>query len=156
MADISMRVHRSSVYETLIPQDQRQRFNEYYSDNKQARERLQQKLTAQLDMQGARFLVAEHNGRVIGYVGVCLESDELAIMKGLFVDIEQQGKGVGGDLLSRAIEGAKPRAVELKVLEGNIRARELYEKYGFEQVGVNEGKFFGVNEIVMRRSIDKK
>ena len=93
MADISMRVHRSSVYETLIPQDQRQRFSEYYSDNKQARERLQQKLTAQLDMKGVRFLVAEHNGRVIGYVGVCLKSDELAIMKSLFVDIEQQGRG---------------------------------------------------------------
>lgn len=57
--------------------------------------------------------------------------------------------------MSRAIESAEPRAVELKVLENNMRARELYEKYGFEQVGVNEGKFFGANEIVMRWIIDK-
>lgn len=98
-------------------------------------------------------MVAEHNGRVIGYVGVCLKSDELAIMKSLFVDVEQQGRG--GDLLSRAIESAEPRAVELKVLENNMRARGLYEKYGSELVGVNEDKFFGANAIVMRRSIDK-
>ena len=57
--------------------------------------------------------------------------------------------------MSRAIESAEPRAVELKVLENNMRARELYEKYGFELVGVNEDKFFGANAIVMRRSIDK-
>jgi ribosomal protein S18 acetylase RimI-like enzyme len=78
-------------------------------------------------------LVAESEGRVVGYVAVT-ESH----VENLFVDPEAQGKGVG-DALLRAAEarirrergGEREARVTLRCLHVNERARRFYERQGY-------------------------
>lgn len=49
----------------------------------------------------------------------------------LYVDPVREGQGVGGTLLRAALDAVAPRPVALWVLEGNVRARGFYERFGF-------------------------
>lgn len=67
------------------------------------------------------------------------------LMDGIFVAAEARGQGVGTALL-KAVE-AEARAcgqtrVRLDVIDTNPRARALYERAGFEAVGVEETGIF--------------
>ncbi|MEO0487110.1 MAG: GNAT family N-acetyltransferase [Pseudomonadota bacterium] len=59
-------------------------------------------------------------------------------MDGIFVQEAARGQGVGRALLDAVVWTAKMNrchSVRLDVVEGNDRARALYERYGFEAVG---------------------
>ena len=68
----------------------------------------------------------------------------VAEVRGLGVDPERQGEGIGGRLLEAAIERARsqgrPRIV-LRVLSTNPAARRLYERHGFEVEGAYREAF---------------
>jgi ribosomal protein S18 acetylase RimI-like enzyme len=70
-------------------------------------------------------LVAELEGRIVGYVAVTRSHVE-----NLFVDPSAQGKGVGLSLLSAAEERIFG-PVTLRCLHANERARRFYERQGF-------------------------
>ena len=83
------------------------------------------------------FLVAEREGRVIGYALVLLAGVESELAN-LAVDREEQGTGVGRRLLDTACRAARERsAVDmwLEVRASNIPALALYEGARFAQVG---------------------
>lgn len=59
-------------------------------------------------------------------------------MDGIFVDADARGQGVGSALLAAVFAEAALRnlsEVQLDVIDGNPRARALYERQGFEAVG---------------------
>ncbi len=65
-------------------------------------------------------------------------------VKGLAVQPEHQGQGVGAALLDAAIARARElgkRRLVLRVLSGNAAARRLYEGRGFEVEGARRGAF---------------
>jgi GNAT superfamily N-acetyltransferase len=70
-------------------------------------------------------LVAELDGRVVGYVAVTGNHIE-----NLYIDPEAQGRGVGRMLLA-AVEQRVIGPVTLRCLTANSRARVLYERCGF-------------------------
>jgi ribosomal protein S18 acetylase RimI-like enzyme len=70
-------------------------------------------------------LVAELDGRVVGYVAVTANHIE-----NLYIDPEAQGRGVGRMLLA-AVEQRVIGPVTLRCLTANTRARALYERSGF-------------------------
>ncbi len=70
-------------------------------------------------------LVAELDGRVVGYVAVTGNHIE-----NLYIDPEAQGRGVGRMLLT-AVEQRVIGPVTLRCLTANTRARLLYERCGF-------------------------
>lgn len=83
------------------------------------------------------FLVAEHEGTVVGYaVSWCVvDQAELA---NLAVASEARGIGIGGRLLDVAISAAREAGCDtmhLEVRESNQAARALYASRGFERVG---------------------
>ena len=83
------------------------------------------------------FLVAEHEGVVVGYsVSWCVvDQAELA---NLAVASEARGIGIGGRLLDAAVDAAREAGCEsmhLEVRESNAAARALYASRGFEEVG---------------------
>ena len=89
-----------------------------------------------------RCLVADDDG-VVGYAAVRwaetkpFVADDEAGLKELYVRPDRWGKGVGGELLERAI-GTLPdgtEAVLLETLDGNDRAAGFYETHGFRRVG---------------------
>lgn len=78
-----------------------------------------------------------------GYLAVWYMVDEAHIVSVAVLE-EFQGVGVGELLLIAAMEQAMARgsnAVTLEVRPSNLVARNLYQKYGFEEKGVRKGYY---------------
>ncbi|WP_297534776.1 ribosomal protein S18-alanine N-acetyltransferase [Thermococcus sp.] len=83
------------------------------------------------------FLVAEYNGKVIGYVMAYLRPDLEGHIMSIAVDKRYRGNGIGSALLTEAIErlierGARYIGLEVRV--SNEKAIKLYERFGFKKV----------------------
>jgi [ribosomal protein S18]-alanine N-acetyltransferase len=100
---------------------------------------------------------AEHD--MAGYAGMMfvpggVQADVLTIA----VARTYWGKGVGSALLGELLRAARERGcaeVFLEVREDNPRARGLYQRRGFEEIGVRRGYYqpSGVDAIVMRKDL---
>src|SRR5690606_39169015 len=83
--------------------------------------------------------VAEHDGRIVGYVRLGYASSlpsnaHVRQIRGLAVAEEARGKGIGRALLRAAVADARERGfrrITLRVLGHNAPARALYESEGF-------------------------
>jgi ribosomal-protein-alanine N-acetyltransferase len=94
-----------------------------------------------------------------GYAGLMFvpggtQADVLTIA----VAQEYWGRGIGSALLGALIAAAAERGcaeVFLEVREDNPRARGLYLRRGFEEIGVRRGYYqpSGVDAIVMRKDL---
>ena len=85
----------------------------------------------------ARYLVAERDGRVIGYAGAWIVLDESHITN-IAVAEEYRGQGTGKQLTQALMQylsnlGAAYATLEVRV--SNLRAQELYTGLGFVKVG---------------------
>jgi [ribosomal protein S18]-alanine N-acetyltransferase len=100
-------------------------------------------MTELIDNHLARYVVAEYNGRIVGYAGVWMIIDEGHVTN-IAVDPDFRGKHLGEKLLRTLIsiclaQGGKKMTLEVRVT--NHVAQKLYEKYGFERVGVRKGYY---------------
>lgn len=85
----------------------------------------------------ARYLVAEVEGKVIGYAGAWIILDESHITN-IAVEEAYRGQGIGRQLTQALIQylsnlGACYATLEVRV--SNIRAQNLYKSLGFVSVG---------------------
>ncbi len=85
----------------------------------------------------ARYLIAEKDGRVIGYAGAWIILDESHITN-IAVAEAERGNGIGRKLTKALLEylsnlGACYATLEVRV--SNIRAQNLYRNLGFVSVG---------------------
>ncbi len=90
-----------------------------------------------------RVLVAEVDGKVVGNLGLHIESNVRRRHVGglgMAVDDRLQGRGIGSALMEAALDLADNwinlSRLELTVFCDNSPAIALYEKYGFEREGV--------------------
>lgn len=92
----------------------------------------------------ALFLVAEdEEENILGYCGVIIAIDEGDITN-VSVKKELQGKGIGKALVQALITQTVSRGVHtlfLEVRESNAGALALYEKMGFEYMGVRKNYY---------------
>ncbi|MCY0887950.1 MAG: ribosomal protein S18-alanine N-acetyltransferase [Alicyclobacillaceae bacterium] len=100
-------------------------------------------VTELADNQFARYLVLEYSGRVIGYGGVWLIIDEGHVTN-VAVDPDFRGKQLGEQMMRAlmslcTLQGARKMTLEVRVT--NVVAQRLYEKLGFETVGVRKGYY---------------
>jgi GntR family transcriptional regulator len=107
----------------------------------------------------ARTLVAESGtGDVVGFVRFGDDAEEATVghIFALYVSTGASGKGVGRQLLERAIEELDPRGtrpISLWVFERNDRARRLYEAAGFAPDGETRVEdLYRAPEIRMKRA----
>lgn len=87
------------------------------------------------------FLVAEEQGRILGYIGMYLSMDEGEITN-VAVDAAERRRGIGALLLQEMIHQAELRSIARIVLEvrvSNEVAIRLYERNGFVNCGVRKG-----------------
>lgn len=108
------------------------------------------------------FLVAEVNGRIVGFSrceGNKLKRSAHKVVFGICVLKEYWGYGIGKNLLKESIAWADSneiKKINLNVLETNETAIKLYQKYGFEVEGMlkkdkllSDGNYY--NTILMGR-----
>lgn len=101
------------------------------------------------------FLVAEVNGRIVGFArcaGSKLKRNAHKVEFGVCVLKEYWGYRIGENLLKEAIHWADSNQIKkitLNVLETNEKAIKLYSKYGFQVEGVlkkdkilSDGKYY--------------
>jgi len=96
---------------------------------------------------GKHVVIAQSEGEILGFYVLSVVLDE-AELEDIAVKPEQQGQGIGSDLLNDALKTAKlsaARLVRLEVRVGNARARHLYEKFGFEAGGLRVGYYRNKN-----------
>lgn len=87
------------------------------------------------------FLVAEQQGQIVGYIGMYFSMDEGEITN-VAVSQVQRNRGVGGCLLDELLRIAGQKGIAKIVLEvrtSNDSAIRLYERKGFQKVGVRKG-----------------
>jgi [ribosomal protein S18]-alanine N-acetyltransferase len=102
------------------------------------------------------YLVAEEADAVIGYGGMMFTGGPQADVVTLAVDPAHWGRGAGTALLRALIDAADVRGcaeVLLEVREDNPRARRLYQRNGFTEVGIRRGYYqpSGVDAVVMQK-----
>ncbi|MCM1307869.1 MAG: ribosomal protein S18-alanine N-acetyltransferase [Butyrivibrio sp.] len=86
------------------------------------------------------YIVAEHGGRTVGYIG-CIVSPDGADITNIAVDPNYRRLGIADELMTQMLRLLAKRgaeAVYLEVRQSNAGARRLYEKKGFEPIGVRK------------------
>ena len=104
------------------------------------------------------YLVAEEGNTLIGYAGMMFTGGPQADVVTLAVDPAHWGQGTGAALLTALVDEAGRRGcaeVLLEVREDNPRARQLYLRHGFTEVGIRRAYYqpSGVDAVVMRKEL---
>ncbi|MBB4894594.1 ribosomal-protein-alanine N-acetyltransferase [Streptomyces olivoverticillatus] len=101
-----------------------------------------------------RYVVAQTPDGIVGYAGLAV-IDGTGDVQTIAVDQGYWGTGLGARLLSELLRTATAfecREVLLEVRVDNTRAQRLYERFGFEPVGIRRGYYQpgNVDALVMR------
>lgn len=99
----------------------------------------------------ARYIVAEIDGKVVGYVGVWFVLDEGHITN-VAVHSDYRGKKIGDKLIKELVGLCKENnmsAITLEVRVSNIVAQNLYKKYGFKIGGIRKEYYSDNKEDAM-------
>ena len=104
------------------------------------------------------YLVAEEGNALVGYAGMMFAGGSQADVVTLAVDPARWGEGTGTALLTALVDEADKRGYEevlLEVRQDNPRARQLYLRHGFAEVGIRRGYYqpSGVDAVVMRKAL---
>lgn len=94
------------------------------------------------------YIVARHDGEVVGYAGMMLTGFE-AHVTNIAVDPDFHGRKVGTRLLLTLVTEAIARGAEtisLEVRVSNAVAQEMYAKFGFSVVGIRRGYYIETKE----------
>jgi [ribosomal protein S18]-alanine N-acetyltransferase len=109
--------------------------------------------------EGGDVLNASKESGLAGYAGLMFVPDGVsADVLTIAVSKAHWGKGIGSALLGALIDAARRRSCEqvfLEVRKDNPRARGLYLRRGFEEIGVRRGYYqpANVDAIVMRKDL---
>lgn len=92
-----------------------------------------------------QYLIAgvDAENRVLGYAGMMTVLDE-GYIENIAVHPDARRNGIGAALVQHLLDEGVERELlflTLEVREGNAPARALYEKYGFEIVGVRKNYY---------------
>jgi [ribosomal protein S18]-alanine N-acetyltransferase len=105
----------------------------------------------ELRQPGRAYLVAEEDGRVVGFGGVLLLGQDAHITT-VAVDEAHRGKRIGTRLMLRLVEAAlrfDARHLTLEVRFSNRAAQSLYTRFGMSPVGVRKNYYVDEDALIM-------
>ena len=102
-----------------------------------------------------RHYVYKENNEIIGYINydIMYERSELIQIN---VRSDKQGNHIGSKLMDymiKELEKNNVKEITLEVKVDNIKAINLYKKYGFIEVGVRRGYYQGIDGILMKKEL---
>ncbi len=106
----------------------------------------------------AKYIVAEVEGKVVGYVGIWLIIDEGHITN-IAVSKDYRGMGIGKFLMMGMIDFCKKQGIHnmtLEVRASNTVAQNLYRKMGFLDCGIRPNYYADDHEdaVIMWKTIE--
>jgi len=110
----------------------------------------------EFEVECARSILAEMNGKIVGYVLFWLLPESVDIHN-LAVGGEYRRRGVGRILLHKVIVEALRQSsarVTLEVRKSNLAAQKLYESAGFVATGVRKGYYSDDGEDALTMALD--
>lgn len=107
----------------------------------------------------AKYIIAEIDGKVVGYGGIWLILDEGHITN-IAVGKDYRGKGVGNKIIEALIFYCRDKEIRnmtLEVRESNIVAQNLYKKYGFLEYGIRPNYYSDDHEdaVIMWKTMEE-
>lgn len=102
------------------------------------------------------FLVAEEGGKIVGTVAIKEESPEKALLRRVFVSGAYRGKGLGSQLLNKAMQFCFDHDYKTVQFRGSERmqaALQLCLRNGFEKQ--EETELAGIRLMLLRRRVRK-
>jgi putative acetyltransferase len=87
---------------------------------------------------GLILIIESLSGEEVGCAGIRRSEDKIAELKRMFIKESHRNKGLGKELIRKAIELAKDLGYEkirLDTLDTMKPAMAVYEKFGFQQTG---------------------
>lgn len=106
---------------------------------------------ARLD--GDRVVLVADEGAVVGYVVLLVPAvveDAVDLLR-IAVAPDERRTGIGGQLLTKALERCAGRTVLLEVAAGNQSAVALYRGFGFGEISQRRGYYAGGEDAVIMR-----
>ena len=112
----------------------------------------------ELQVACAQSVLAEVNGKIVGYVLFWLLPQDVDIHN-IAVHTEFRRHGIGHVLLQQVVEQARSRnssRITLEVRVSNVPARKLYESLGFVTKGLRKGYYSddGEDALMMALELD--
>ena len=107
--------------------------------------------TDELQARTRTYLVAEHNGDIVGYGGLMLV-DQDAHVTTLVSKSDAPVKAIGTRLMLALIESGLAegaRQLTLEVRASNRRAQDFYRKFGMAPVGVRKNYYRDEDALIM-------
>lgn len=101
----------------------------------------EESLTDVLGRPEFRYLIACEGDKMLGYGGFYVAADEASITN-IATEPEARGRGVAGNVIEAIIKeaaGMGAQTIYLEVRAGNEKAIRVYERCGFERLGVRKG-----------------
>jgi ribosomal protein S18 acetylase RimI-like enzyme len=118
------------------------KFDSYYLTDKNSVDKLFLEIIKEKD-NGGEILVAQEEKKIVGFISLAIttKNDELILKKinvlyisDMVVLPEYRGQGIGTMLLQKAEDLAKQKKIKflkLIVFAQNVKAKKLYEEFGF-------------------------
>lgn len=113
-------------------------------------------LKEELESENSSYLIARMDDEIIGFAGIKVVLDEADIMN-IVIKKNYRNQGVGTLLLENLISLAKRlnlKSLSLEVSEKNLPAIHLYQKFGFESLGVRKNYYQDKNGIIMTKKLN--
>ena len=134
---MSLVIRQAEEKDTPVLEDLFLRFSAWPLQRGQTLRRIVRETTSEL-------LVAESNQEIVGLIHQVFFLDPVhaglnSCITSLFVKEPHRKKGIGSQLLQKAVENAKKKGVievHVDTEENNARAIEFYQKHGFKKAGV--------------------
>ena len=110
--------------------------------------------------EGVCWELVWQGGGAVGYFSITFGADGVAKLNKLYLLPENQGRGLGQEMLARVFALAKSRGareVRLQVNKANLRAQRAYERFGFmriEEAVFDIGGGFVMDDYILSRGVD--
>ncbi len=108
----------------------------------------------ELENENSIYIVAKCEGEIVGFGGIWKSIDDVHITN-IVVKKDKRHLGIGAKILENLISISKKlefSSITLEVNENNKNAINLYEKFGFEKLGVRKKYYNNVdNAIIMTK-----
>lgn len=112
---------------------------------------------SELENENSKYVVAKNNDEIVGFAGIWISIDE-AHVTNIVTKKDLRKNGIGSILLEELINLSKTLnlvSITLEVNENNLDAIKLYEKFGFEKLGIRKKYYNNTdNALIMTKKLN--